>query len=97
MIYEKHIPQAGDRMRILLNGRVIYNGSDFLTIESISTPTLQIGITPGLYARYIRIPVSADYNGSGRHTLTVEIYSSSGRVLRDTAVYGVFGSTTPPA
>ena len=91
LVILEEVIQDGSKMRITLDGKVVYDSSELLTLPNTVTPDLGINGTWGPSARYIKIPISLHMYYPGTHTLTVEIYSPTGRLLTDSAVYELLG------
>lgn len=89
LVILEHVTQAGSKLRIMLDGKVVHDSSEFLTLPDTFTQALEINGTVEPNARYIRIPIELIKYYRGTHTLTAEIYSPSGRILADSAVYEI--------
>lgn len=79
--------QDGNKMRITLDGKVVYDSSEFLTMPKTFTQESEIGVTEEPKSLYIKIPIALNKYEPGTHVLMVEIYSPSGRILSDSAIY----------
>lgn len=85
------VNQPVNKITIILDGTVIYDNSELLTLPFMSTPTLSINLTEEPSARAIKIPVMPYTLSPGVHTLTIEIYSPTGLIVTDTVIYTVIG------
>lgn len=80
--------ENAQKMTVVYDGAIVYDGRDLLDLGFIRTPDLAVTLTKEMYAAIV-FPIKPFSLTPGIHTLSVSVLLASGKTLTDSVTYTV--------